>query len=175
MFLAIVEWTADNRVAKYQDFRTRAEANAHISDVEKGFVVSHPGGGFADWLVDPVAETLTIEPDLDALRTRAAQNIKDEAKFRILTEYPDWKQRNMTALGVSLVRKMANGTTLTADEQTAVTRLDAIWSWISSVRETSDTLEANVQTMTADQLRNFIPTDDSHWPSTVAPVTPRRN
>lgn len=62
MFIAVVDWTAENRIAKYQDFELEAEALAHIQKVGHGFVAPDPGGGFADWLVDARARTLSHSP-----------------------------------------------------------------------------------------------------------------
>ncbi len=65
-FVAIVDWTVQNRVAKYQSYLTEAEATAHADDVRarfpKVFVAAHPGGGVGEWLIDPVAETLSVVP-----------------------------------------------------------------------------------------------------------------
>lgn len=64
--LAVVAWTADNRVAKYQDYATKTEASAHVRRVSarypSAFVAPDPGGGFADWRVDTVAKMLSIDP-----------------------------------------------------------------------------------------------------------------
>ena len=65
-FLAIVAWTGANRIAKYQDYPTDAEAIAHVARVlgnfPDAFVAPDPGGSFSDWLIDPVTKTLTVVP-----------------------------------------------------------------------------------------------------------------
>lgn len=64
MFIAVVDWTAETRIAKYLDFETEAEAQAHVTRVKasypNAFVAPSPGGGFADWLVG--AGTLSYSP-----------------------------------------------------------------------------------------------------------------
>ena len=66
IYLAIVSWTADNRVAKYQDYPTEAKATAHVARVmgrfPGAFVAADLGGGFSDWLVNPVGKTLSLSP-----------------------------------------------------------------------------------------------------------------
>lgn len=65
-FLTIVDTTAENRVAKYQDFDTLAEAKSHAEAVfdrfPKAFAVANPGGGFADWLIDVDAKAIVLDP-----------------------------------------------------------------------------------------------------------------
>jgi hypothetical protein len=52
----------NNRVTKYQPFDTEVEALTHVAKYG-GFVAEEPSeGGVTDWLVDPVAETLTFSP-----------------------------------------------------------------------------------------------------------------
>ncbi len=66
MFIAVVAWTAENRISKYQDFATQAEAQAHVAKVRDqfplAFVAAAPGDAFADWLIDPAAKTLSLDP-----------------------------------------------------------------------------------------------------------------
>lgn len=65
-YIAIVDWTTDNRVAKYMDFETEPEAQKHANRVRsrypKAFVARNPGGGFTDWLVDSGKKILSISP-----------------------------------------------------------------------------------------------------------------
>ncbi len=78
--------------------------------------------------------------------------IKAETNRRILAAYPDWKQRNMIALGVSLTRIKAEGGSWTAGQQAEAVALDAAWAWIQAMRSHSDDLEAAVDagTLAAD-------------------------
>ena len=54
-FVAIVALDGD-KVAKYQDFDTQAEADAHVEE-HGGFVVEGIDGDFEYWYCDPVART----------------------------------------------------------------------------------------------------------------------
>lgn len=65
-YLAIVAWNGNNRLTKYQDYKTQAEAEAHTLRVStrfpSAFVALHPGGGSSDWLIDPLTSTLSVVP-----------------------------------------------------------------------------------------------------------------
>ncbi len=65
-YIAIVAWTADNRLAKFQDYDTANEADAHVARVldrfPGAFAVAYPGGGPDDWVVDPAAKTVSVVP-----------------------------------------------------------------------------------------------------------------
>jgi hypothetical protein len=85
------------------------------------------------------------------------QCVKDECGRRIYTPFPQWRQANYTARATELVLAKTNGG-LTQEESDELTALQAVWTWIKSVRAASDLLEA----------ANPIPadyTDDKHWPS----------
>jgi len=73
-----------------------------------------------------------------------ADQIKAEAQRRILILAPSWKQANMIAHTVELVRD--NGTTVSAwppEAQAANAAYQAIWTVIKAIRAHSNTLEAN--------------------------------
>jgi len=55
-FIAIVKVEA-GKIAKYQDYDTQADADAHVVR-SGGFVASYPGGGPKWWTADMVAKTL---------------------------------------------------------------------------------------------------------------------
>ena len=64
--IAVVAWDGSNRIAKYQAYPTRAEADAHVARVmgryPSSFSASNPGGEPKDWLVDPVTKTISFSP-----------------------------------------------------------------------------------------------------------------
>lgn len=95
---------------------------------------------------------------VDGVRRDEAEQkalVKAEARRRILDRYPDWKQTNMLARSVELVKK---GNTLTPEELTETQQLEAVWAWIKAVRTASDQLEA----MTPIPL-DF--NEDGRWPA----------
>ena len=65
-FVAIVAWTDENRLAKYQDYETEREADEHVARVTdrfpSAFVIPHPGGGPMEWVIDPVTKTVSVVP-----------------------------------------------------------------------------------------------------------------
>ncbi len=84
-FLSVVSWTDDNRVAKYLDHETEAEAQAHVAFVlsrfPDAFVAPRPRDGPRDWLVDPVLKTLSVDlipptppPTNDEIYNQVIQN-----------------------------------------------------------------------------------------------------
>lgn len=86
--------------------------------------------------------------------------IKAEASALILAAFPDWKQRNMTARGVELLQKQVAGS-LTSDETSEIGLLHQAWSWIKSIREHSNALEAELASLDFDALVEWHPHD---WP-----------
>lgn len=94
--------------------------------------------------------------ELQASALRAA--VKAEARGRILARYPDWKQANMTARGVELAFKVAQGETLREAETTEIAALQGVWGWIKAVREASNALE------TLDPVPAGF-ADDGYWPA----------
>jgi hypothetical protein len=87
-----------------------------------------------------------------------AEAVKAQARRRILARYPDWRQANMTARGVELAFKAAQGLALSPAEAAEAAALQAAWSWIKAIRATADALEG----------LSSIPADfahDRHWPA----------
>lgn len=59
-FAAIVKWSAQNKLEKWQPFEVETDADAHVLE-HGGFVAPAIGGLQKYWLIDPVAETLTFD------------------------------------------------------------------------------------------------------------------
>lgn len=84
--------------------------------------------------------------------------VKNEARRRILTRYPEWKQTNMVARGLELQDIWRQSGAWTAEEQAEANALAVAWGWIKAVRAASDLLE----------LLSPIPSDfnnDTRWPA----------
>lgn len=95
----------------------------------------------------------------------AALIIAAKAGEIILSRYPDWKQRNMTAQGVSLVEKQAAGVELTAADLQAKTDIEGVWSWIGVVRAYSNSLtDAFTEGKTVDLVVGSID-GSGEWPT----------
>ena len=65
-YLVIVDTTSDNKIAKYQEYETRVDADAHVTRVlpnyPNAFVVDNPSPYVVDYItVDVVAKTLTYD------------------------------------------------------------------------------------------------------------------
>lgn len=88
---------------------------------------------------DSIGNIRPMDADETAANARSAliAAIKLEARRRITTRYPEWKQSNMTARVVELVGAgQASGVEWDA--------LQAAWGWVKAVRAHSDALEASV-------------------------------
>lgn len=100
---------------------------------------------------------VTVTREYARTKSPTAQMVKDEAYRRIVSVFPEWKQRNMTMRAVELVDKKVRGEALTEDEQAEEALLNAAKDGIKAVRAASDTIEA----------MDPIPDDfnaDERWP-----------
>ncbi len=117
------------------------------ADPIRDFLVIDRGEGqtIAVWkLPDPQPTQAELETAWAAVQdVPRKMEIKAEARKRILTRYPEWKQANMTARFTELLDKQLGGQSLTAEETAEKTALLAAWAWVKSVREHSDALEAD--------------------------------
>lgn len=109
-----------------------------------GYVAAEdvPEGAGIARIANEVELSDVLRPHRLTLPVVSAQDVKDEARRRILSAYPDWKQANMTARGVELVQKLALGQSWTPAETAEAAALQTVWAWITLVREASDALEA---------------------------------
>ncbi len=103
---------------------------------------------------EKVAIAVSIAPLPQAA---AAARIKAAARRVILARFPDWKQQNMTARGVELAFKIAEGGTFSETDQADAAALMATWAWIKAVRLHSDALESDYAAGSAVTL-------SSGWP-----------
>ena len=97
LYLAIVAWNGSNRLTKYQDFITEADAAAHVVRVfdnfPDAFVAPHPGGFLEDWLIDPVAKTLSISQSVERLaefKKAKRDEFRIEAVARMAAQVSAW-------------------------------------------------------------------------------------
>lgn len=100
--------------------------------------------------------TVTDTRTLDEAKAERIAAIKETAQARIYAIAPAWKQANLTAEGVALVRKEA-GAGLTAAEQQRAAAIEAIWQQISAIRVASDQAEAAVLAATTNAGANAVP------------------
>ena len=88
-YIAIVK-VENNRIAKYQDFQSQADANTHIS-THGGFVVETPATGSMDyWVINEEAKTITHDSSTQTTE-EAAREMAYIREYRdnLLTE-TDW-------------------------------------------------------------------------------------
>ncbi len=118
-YLAIVAWDDANRVSKYQDFPTEEKATAHVDavkgDFSDAFAALYPGGGYQDWLIDPVAKTLSVVPlpsVLIELKSLKRDQFIAEGVSRVALQVPDWDTLDTikTVAGLWVSHLAANAT-----------------------------------------------------------------
>ncbi|MEO5337112.1 MAG: hypothetical protein H7841_09495 [Magnetospirillum sp. WYHS-4] len=83
--------------------------------------------------------------------------VKAEARRRINARFPEWRQANMTARAVELIRR--GEATWTEAEQAEAALIDAAWAWIKSVRAASDAIEVRLAAEPGLEIG-----DDDLWP-----------
>ncbi len=77
-YIALVSH-ADNKITKYQDFATEADANAHVS-AHGGFVCAKPDGSLNYWVVDADKKTLTYDKSTHDSDVAAAAAVAYKSK-----------------------------------------------------------------------------------------------
>lgn len=80
---------------------------------------------------------------LDKLAGTLTAQVKADAYDVIVGRVPEWKQRNLTARGVQLLRKIVLATA-TADEIAEADAIEATWDEIVAIRGASNTAETAI-------------------------------
>ena len=81
-FIALMKETLDNRVAKYQDFDTSAEAqnhvDTHVANYPDAFVHATIQEPVFDWVIDMIAKTISFFPVYGLTVIKARQRKRKE-------------------------------------------------------------------------------------------------
>jgi uncharacterized protein YeaC (DUF1315 family) len=118
----------------------------HLVQAEPALV---DGKWVRGWTVVP----LTVD-ELAQRRATMVEGVKREASKRILSIAPDYKQRNMLARSVELLR--IGEANLTQEQRDEVLAIELIWETIQMIRAKSDLIEA-MDPIPPDY------TDDKYW------------
>lgn len=89
--------------------------------------------------LDPAASAVR----LDAIAAELIAKVKADAGDIILAYLPDWKQRNMTARGVQILRKI-QAATATSEEIAEADAIEAAFDNVVAIRAASDAAEAAI-------------------------------
>ena len=82
--------------------------------------------------------------DLEFMRAKKISSIKREAKNKIATKYPAFKQTNI----------------LMSQDTSQINDMNI---FIQKIKDQSNLLETQIADMDLDQLNNFDPTSDDNW------------
>lgn len=114
----------------------------------------------------------TVEPEFSTseIKNSFIEKIKLEAGRRIVSTYPDYKQRNLNG-AVSLVQNKellalkagSENYTPTEEEMVLLRAAKACKEFIDAIRAKSNELEASLDSMTEEQLNAFDPSKNSNW------------
>lgn len=119
---------------------TRDEAGALTGWVVDGnlHVPDAPGNRYANAVQQWIADGNVPEPFRTEAEQAAARSVKIKqlAHSKIMAIAPEWKQRNLTARSVELLKE---GVTSGAE----VDAIQAVWDQVKAIRNHSDTLENN--------------------------------
>ena len=97
-FVAVMDWTVENRVAKFQDFDIEQDAldhvGLHLGKHPNAFVIPKPNDSFFSWLIDGGNKTVSVSflppptPPTDEERIDTAFPQSDSARviFEVLFE-----------------------------------------------------------------------------------------
>jgi len=88
---------------------------------------------------------LTQRDDADIV-ARKLPKINEIAYQKIVAMYPEWKQRNLSARGLELLKKQVAEGSLSAAEEQEIADIQAVWDSIKAIRAYSDSLEQAVAT-----------------------------
>ena len=141
----------DVTVSRMQVFATEPEIPQHKRRADGGLYlrpVDDPGA--PDYFAPFQILRQSAVVDLDRVRIvyevsdkeigEQISAIKLEAQRRIYSRFPQWKQANMTARAVGLLR--AGEQNWTDEEKAEAGALDGAWVWIKTVRIASGEVEA---------------------------------
>lgn len=81
--------------------------------------------------------------EVAALREARIAQVKAQAAGRILALYPEWRQRNMTARAVVLLR-IAKDRAWTQAEAEESAQLESAWAAVDAIRTRSNEIEATI-------------------------------
>ena len=101
-----------------------------------------------------VGNQVLVSRDYVQTETPTPADIKAEARRRILEQYPEWKQANITARALELQDVWRHAGSWSVEEQVGADAISAAWDWIRQIRQRSDELEG---TLPLDFTENL------HW------------
>lgn len=121
-----------------------------------------------------MGKTYSPEDETQILATRAAfddpdrwrrlkiAETKNEAQRRIYADVPHWKQHNLTARSVELMKKVQEGGVLTPEENAEFSAGLSVWDRVKAIRVASNLIEQDIAA-SADP-KSFDVKRSPRWP-----------
>lgn len=102
-------------------------------------------------------------PSISEIKLEKIVQIKDQANRRIIAKYPLWKQQNLISDLYAIDKKLADGQILASKDVALRSEIINAQTAITLIREKSDVLEVSLNTMTAEEMMDLSPSEDTHW------------
>lgn len=135
-------------------------------------VPNEPENRHYKMIIEWIAQGGIVENNISQQELKAAliSEIKIVAGKKIVSTYPDHKQRNLNG-AVSIVQnkellalKAGSGNyTPTEEEMVLLRAAKACKEFIDAIRAKSNELEVSLDSMTEEELNAFDPSKDSNW------------
>lgn len=163
-FVAIMNVTPEGRVAKYADFETEQEAIDHVDQFSDEWPNAFPHaaiqGSLQYWKADPVAKSLTFEPDSTELDQKVKRAIKEYGNGLI----NDFMAEAQFDIGASIhLLFIRTERQWSAGEQPFVDEQKANFKYIRDIYIDARSAIQNIPNMTETEKLNFNPATDVTW------------
>lgn len=150
--------------------KVKIQKNGYLVN-DTSFVPNNPENCHFRLIREYIANGGIAEPEFsdEERKESLKEKIRSEASRRILTPYPEYKQRNFLAK-VALIHneevkalKRGENYELSEEEQAIINAAQALEKFISNIRTKCNDLINSLETKTSEELENMDITKDELW------------